>query len=349
MALIRKRPLTQQQKRRIQQQQQRQHDQNSAHDLEGLVVQHYGRQLEVKVLSLPQTTPHENHLDTLESTPLLKPICLHDIWRCHTRTNLETLVTGDRVKWQADPVTGQGIITALYPRQSLLTRPDRYHKVKPVASNIDLIVVVFAPLPEVSPLLIDRYLVACANANIPTLLLMNKLDLVKQQDSILELLDEYQQLGYTTLSCHIHDDLTTLKQHLMNKTVVFVGQSGVGKSSLINALIPEAQQETNVISENSALGQHTTTSTRLIPLDKHSAIIDSPGIREFGLWHLNAQSIPQGFPDIQPYLGQCQFRNCTHTHEKKCALKDAVQQGQILPRRLESYLRLMAEVTESER
>ncbi|MDO4223415.1 MAG: ribosome small subunit-dependent GTPase, partial [Acinetobacter sp.] len=131
MALIRKRRLTQQQQRRIQQQQQRQTNDDTQHDMEGLIVQHYGRQLEVQVLSLPDVLPQRAEQD---SQAFWKDIVLGDIWRCHTRTNLEALVTGDRVKWQADPNTGLGIITALHPRQSLLTRPDRYHKVKPVAA-----------------------------------------------------------------------------------------------------------------------------------------------------------------------------------------------------------------------
>lgn len=344
MAMIRKRRLTQQQQRRIQQQQQRQTTQETGVEMEGLIVQHYGRQLEVKVLSLPDQMPEK---PSEESDSFWKEICLGDIWRCHTRTNLDALVTGDKVRWQADCVSGLGVITALHPRQSLLTRPDRYHKVKPVAANISLIVIVFAPLPEVAPMLIDRYLVACADANIATLLVMNKVDLVQENDDILNLLQEYRQLGYDVIQCHKDGDLTELKQKLNHQTVAFVGQSGVGKSSLINALIPEAQQLTNVISENSALGQHTTTSTRLIDFGEQSALIDSPGIREFGLWHLNHDKIRLGFPDIQPFLGECQFRNCTHTHEKKCALKEAVAQNKILPRRLESYLRLLEEVNET--
>lgn len=341
MALIRKRNLTERQQRRIQQQQQRNTEYSNENVLEGVIVQHYGRQLKVKLLDSPrfQAQFPEQYQQIVEAA---------SIWRCHARTNLPMLVTGDRVKWQADINTGLGVITALYPRQSLLTRPDRYHKVKPVASNIDLIVVVFAPVPEVVPSLIDRYLVACADADIPVLLLMNKADLIDEDASILQLVGEYRALGYRVLCCHISGDLSDLQQELSDKTVVFVGQSGVGKSSLINKLVPEAQQETNMISENSALGQHTTTSTRLIAFGQNSALIDSPGIREFGLWHLTMDKIHVGFPDIQTFLGQCRFRNCTHQHEKQCAVKKAVESGELLARRVESYLRLLNEVNQRE-
>lgn len=349
MALIRKRRLTEQQQRRIEKQHKtRQEDLDTSNDLEGLVVQHYGRQLEVQTLSTPDVHPEKPIVKDGEPEPFWKPIELGSVWRCHTRTNLELLVTGDRVKWQADPITGLGIITAIHPRQSLLTRPDRYHKVKPVAANISLIVIVFAPLPEPAPGLIDRYLVACADAKIPALLVMNKTDLLKEKDPILDLVKDYQNLGYEIMLTQSMDNVSKLAERLAGETVAFVGQSGVGKSSIINTIVPNATQKTNIISENSALGQHTTTSTRLIGFGDGAALIDSPGIREFGLWHLNIDKVQEGFPEIDKLLGYCQFRNCTHKHEKQCALRLAAQNGEILPRRLDSFLRLIDEIAEAQ-
>lgn len=357
MALIRKRRLTDQQNRRIHaQQHKRQHTDQAELDgelLEGLVVAHYGRQLEVQALTAPPLADQPAPIVADgEPEPFWRPVQVGEIWRCHTRTNLPMLVTGDRVRWQADSNTGLGVISALHDRKSLLTRPDRYHKVKPVAANVSLIVIVFAPLPVPSPQLIDRYLVACEQAQIKPLLVLSKSDLLAEQDPLLDLLAEYTALGYETLVTCATGDLSTLKARLQGETVVFVGQSGVGKSSLINTLMPDAMQKVNEISENSALGQHTTTSSRLMAVNpqdlSEGVLIDSPGIREFGVWHLSVEAIRAGFVEMQPFYGYCKFRNCLHRNEPACALLAAVQEGNILSRRLHSLHRLEDEAKEAE-
>lgn len=348
MSLIRKRRLTKQQSRRIAQQQKNQQQTHDSELLEGLVVAHYGKQLEVKVLSLPQTAQEKPPVVAGEPEPFWQPVQRDAIWRCHTRTNLPMLVTGDRVRWRADCNTGLGFIEALRERDNVITRPDRYQKIKPVAANVDLMLIVFAPTPVSSAQLIDRYLVMSEYAGITPLLVLNKKDLLSQTDPSQELLDEYAVLGYDTLLVS-KQDVGTLKDMMLDKSVVFLGQSGVGKSSLINALNPDAMQRVNAISDASQLGQHTTTTTRLIPFLGSGALIDSPGIREYGLWHLSASDIQSGFVEMRELQGLCKFRNCKHQNEPQCALKDAVADGTVLARRFHSMLQLMDEVDTSSR
>lgn len=289
---------------------------------EGLVLAHFGTQLEVEALEGELTG---------------------QVFRCHLRANLEHLVTGDRVIWQPDTGSGIGVVSALLPRHSLLTRPDPYGKLKPVAANIDRILLVVAPLPLPSALLIDRYLVACETVDIRPVLLMNKADLIDDSNraDIDTLLATYRGIGYevrftTATAGHLGDLNDIIGRH----TVVFVGQSGVGKSSLVNALLPGVEQKTAEISVNSRLGQHTTTTARLFHLPEGGALIDSPGIREFGLWHIDRQQLLEGFIEFRPFLGRCRFRNCAHQQEPGCALRTAVAEGRIGPHRLESFHKL---------
>lgn len=346
MRLIRKRKLTHQQRRRISEQQKNNQTHADGELLEGLVVTHYGKQLAVQVLSLPENPEEKPSVAENEPEPFWQAVALGDIWRCHVRTNLPLLATGDKVRWRADCNTGLGMIEAVHERTSLISRPDRYHKIKPIVANIDVILIVFSPLPVPSTQLIDRYLVACHHADIKPVLVLNKKDLLADNQKPLQILSEYDQLGYDTMLTSMYDTLGVLDEAVRDKNVAFLGQSGVGKSSLINRLHPNAMQKVNEISENSDLGQHTTTATRLIPFMGSGSLIDSPGVREYGLWHLSAEDILAGFTEIAPLAADCKFRNCKHTNEPACAVKEAVAVGTILKRRYESLLSLQAEAGE---
>lgn len=275
------------------------------------------------------------------------------IFRCNIRRTLSSIVTGDQVIWrQSNDPQMNSVIEAVHPRHSELIRPDFYDGIKTVAANIDQIMVISAVLPELSLNIIDRYLVACAIINIEPVIVLNKIDLLNdiQQEEVINKLAYYQNLGYRVLfiSCKIQQGLEELKQTLKDKTSILVGQSGVGKSSLIRQLIPEFSQQVSVgdISENSGLGQHTTTTTRLYHLVSGGNIIDSPGIREFGLWHLDSSQIIQGFKEFYDHLVNCQFRDCNHLTDKNCGLQKAVEQGQIAAWRLDNYQRILQTIQE---
>lgn len=346
MALIRKRKLTDQQTRRIQKQQKQQQSIHLDNLMDGIVIANYGKQLDVQSLSLPKQLPAKPLAKANEPEPFWQEITLHSVWRCHTRTNLPLIATGDRVRFVADPNTGLGRIEAMYDRQNVIFRPDRYHKLKPIASNVDILAIVFAPIPLPSAQLIDRYLVACHLANINPLLILNKADLI--DDNATTLLKEYQQLGYAGIITQSNADLSALRQIIDNKTVIFAGQSGVGKSSLINELLPNVGQLVNEISTMSQLGQHTTTTSRFLPFEptdlSKGAVIDTPGIREYGLWHISADEILQGFSELAPLASQCRFRDCKHTpNTPNCALWHAVHTGDVLARRVENLVLLQQE------
>ena len=272
------------------------------------------------------------------------------IIRCHMRSNLDPLVTGDKVIWRfAEPY---GVVVARIDRYSELIRPDAYGKLRPVAANVDVIAIVFSPKPTAFSNLIDRYIVAAEAQNIQPVLIRNKTDLDTENEisNINQLVHDYKSIGYDVLSVSAKtaDGLESLKDYLCNKTAIFVGQSGVGKSSLINRLQPQANVVVGSLSIGKEKGTHTTTVSRLFHFTHGGVLIDSPGIREFSLTHLTQEQVINSFIDFRPYLGRCKFRDCLHKSEPGCSLLDAISQKKILQSRFDNYHQIIMS-QESER
>ncbi|GGB17655.1 small ribosomal subunit biogenesis GTPase RsgA [Agarivorans gilvus] len=271
-----------------------------------------------------------------------------EVFRCNMRRSLGSLVTGDEVVWRAgsEEQSGiRGVIEARHERRSELTRPDFYDGIKAIAANIDQVVIVSAVLPEFSTSIVDRYLVAVEDVGLEPVILLNKVDLLdtKQRQAIERQLSLYQGLGYKVVfaSTKQVEGLNDLNQYLNNKTSIFVGQSGVGKSSLVNALLPEQSIDTKEVSEVSGLGQHTTTTARLYHLSCGGRLIDSPGVREFQLWHLAKERVAWGFIELRPWLNQCRFRDCKHQGDPGCAIQEAIDSGSVSQQRFDSYQRIL--------
>ncbi len=231
------------------------------------------------------------------------------------------------------------------PRRSVLKRPDPLGQLKPIASNIDYIVIVIAPTPQPHTNLIDRYLAASEHVQIKPVILLNKIDLIEKQhqSAFDELLGIYPNIGYQLIeaSTKTQHGLAKLERLLNQHTSVFVGQSGVGKSSLINALLPGSDIKVGEMSKSGEKGTHTTTTAKLFHLLHGGALIDSPGIREFNLWHMDKQQLLESFVEFRPYLGLCKFRDCQHEKEPQCALLEAIERGEISRRRMESFCHIL--------
>jgi len=293
----------------------------------GLIITHYGMQVVVEAT--------EGESKGLQQ-------------RCHFRSNLGSLVTGDRVVWRAgNPL---GVVVAVLPRESALQRPDPHGDMKTVAANIDRIIIVVAPYPEPHANLIDRYLVAANAIDIEPVLLINKTDRIDEttRDKVNYLEKTYRDLGYDVLLVSTKDGtgLEEFREYLTHYTSVFVGQSGVGKSSLVNALLPESNLRVGDLSERQQ-GTHTTTSATLLHFPGGGHLIDSPGIREFGLWHMEEEDVLEGFIEFRPFLGHCKFRDCSHRHEPGCAILAALESGKISNTRMDSYRYILRTINES--
>jgi len=259
---------------------------------------------------------------------------------CTTRGKRTDIACGDRVTI-AMTAPEQGVIDAIEPRASLFYRSD-IQRQKLIAANVTRIVVVLA-VPSLHLHLLDRCLAAAEYAEIPVLLALNKMDL-PQADATLAALEPYRALGYEVLPLAAKIDIAPLRTALHGHTSVLVGQSGMGKSTIINRLLPDAAARVGELSEALGSGRHTTTHARLYHLDTDSAIIDSPGLQEFGLQHVNPVELAHCYVEFRPHLGRCKFNDCRHMAEPGCAIIALMENGVIAAARVESYRELLLQI-----
>ena len=282
---------------------------------------------------------------------------------CFTRGKKSEAACGDEVDVQ-DTGSGQGVIAAIRPRRNLLSRSNSF-RTKLVAANLDQLAIVVATSPPFSEELLGRTLVAATSIAVPVRILLNKIDLVDRVAAARATLALYASLGYAVDEISVKTEAplarAILMQHFTGRTTLLVGQSGMGKSSLLNLLVPDAQAAIREISEALQTGKHTTTDARLYRLtpeggdagphsnplpaegDHEGALIDTPGFQEFGRAHLTPGTIERAFPELRPFLGQCRFVNCMHLQEPGCAIIEARDRGDIEQRRYDLFAKLTRE------
>ena len=285
--------------------------------MQGLVVSSYGKRYEVEIADKKRIS-------------------------CVTRGKKNDLACGDNVIIKLTD-KAEGVVESTLPRTSLLYRSNEF-KSKILAANVTQIVIVLATQPSFYAALLNRCLIAAEAASIKPLIVLNKCDLADEDDAKTQL-KLYSDLGYQVVHLSAKENIDALKQYLTNHRSVLVGQSGMGKSTMINALLPHMNVRTQEISTVLDSGKHTTTATHLYYLDETSSLIDSPGLQEFGLNHLSNEQLELAFIEFKPYLGKCRFNNCKHSHEPDCAVIQAVENSKISKIRLDYYKSLSKELT----
>ncbi len=325
-----KRRLSDQQKRRISTQQKNKiEDENlqldEASTLTARVISHHGRQL------FAETEKHEKI-------------------KCKIRQNLGDIACGDYVVVQQAPaITGeaQNVVIAVKERKNLLVKSGFAGATKPVAANIGQVVIVTAIKPKPNPYLIDRYLAAAENLPAEALIVINKADLLDHETKKIvdDLTELYQSIGYRVITSSMKQDvaLEELEDALSNTTSILVGLSGVGKSSIVKAILPKETIRIGETSESTGEGKHTTTVSALYHLKCNGIIIDSPGVRDFTPINNSIEEITHGFIDVRKFNGACKFTNCSHINEPGCAMRQAVDEGNLNKQRFNNYLRLVEE------
>ena len=259
------------------------------------------------------------------------------VFQSVSRQNIGLSVAGDRVLFQKTK-HNEAIVTAIYPRDSELKRQGKL-----IAANIDQLWLVVALEPHYEFELIDRYLIMAENSKLPIGIIVNKIELSSDEKSTTKDFLNYKSLGYDVhfVSVKNQTNLDSFKEKLVHKSHIFLGQSGVGKSSLINSLIPDLELRVNEISNKSKLGKHTTTNTTIYHIPSGGDLIDSPGVREFQLENLTELEIKSGFKEFKALSNECRFRDCRHINEPNCAVKDSLDQGKISNNRYQSYLNIL--------
>jgi ribosome biogenesis GTPase len=253
-------------------------------------------------------------------------------------------VCGDRVLAESLQDESDWLITEILPRDNSLNRPNMRGQTEILAANVDLLIVVAAASPEPDWYIVDRYLCAAEAMRISAAVVFNKTDLLQTGDEFDAALDEYKQIDYAVVRCSAEtgQGMQAVESAIEQRTAIIVGQSGVGKSSIINRLLGAEPQRTAAISSKTGEGRHTTVNSEMLTLPGGGYVIDSPGVRDYAPALQSATDVIQGFQEIEAAGHDCRFANCKHLREPGCAVKDAVDRGMISPRRYESYRRLLA-------
>lgn len=261
---------------------------------------------------------------------------------CVTRGKRIDLACGDMVTIQLTD-KHEGVVESTLPRKTLLYRSNAF-KSKMLAANVTQIIIVLATQPSFYEALLNRCLIAAEAANIKALIVLNKCDLADNDDAK-QKLALYTSLGYQVLALSAKEDISAIRPYLQGESSILVGQSGMGKSTIINALLPNEDVRTREVSHVLDSGKHTTTAAHLYHIDEDSQLIDSPGLQEFGLHHLSTGELEHAFIEFRPFLGKCRFNNCKHLQEPECAIKEAVLSHHVTAERLAIYTLLRMEIS----